>query len=461
LTRLLAAALILAGGAVEAAEATYGFDPRADRFLEVFFPPRVLASGLTNAYLTRGTPAALRSLNDVYVRNIWGTNLAVDEPSWIDAPDAIDSYWLSVPRGEARLRQLMAAVTPDVVDLVEGLARSRPRFGSVLEKALFQRDVWQVFSFCSDLMHVELSAPEAARRNALLEALAALMRELRLSEEEYRALLDARAGRVDRGRFSDANPWDLSVDYLPRRVLGEAPGWHPLPFTAQASRHFRFFRGRSFIQIDIKPPGMSADDFYRYWDRLHRKFGSDIHLHTGQPPLPEKTELLLLRTFGLFLQDGTYVDSTLPEEVLLRLFKHQRPRLDRETSDYRGTLLYQYKLNRRELLADGSRLGLRRTAEDAPQFYGFFGEAPDPYNSYSDSISTMRFNCIACHSEHQYGVGTVFSMTRKPVLPSAPVTGSLQDAMLEAARPDGRFRLCTEEARQLATLTGGAGRGAR
>src|SRR5262249_4558186 len=287
------------------------------------------------------------------------------------------------------------------------LARSRLRFASVLEKALFQRDVWQVFSFCSDLKELDLAVPEAARREALLGALAGLMREVALSEDEYRRLLEARAARADHARFMDANPWDLSVDYLPRRVLGEAPGWYPLPFTEKASRHFRFFRGSSFIQVYVKPPGMTAEGFYAYWDRLHARFGPDLHLHTGQPPLPERTELLLVRTFGLFLQDGTYVDSTLPEEVLLRGFKHQRPRLDTTTSDDRGTLLYQYKMSRRELLVDGARLGLRRTPEDAPQFYGFFGEAPDPYNSYSDSISTMRFNCIACHAEHQYGVGTV------------------------------------------------------
>src|SRR5262249_60869443 len=96
------------------------------------------------------------------------------------------------------------------------LARSRLRFASVLEKALFQRDVWQVFSFCSDLKELDLAVPEAARREALLGALAGLMREVALSEDEYRRLLEARAARAGPARFQDGNALDLAVDNLPR-----------------------------------------------------------------------------------------------------------------------------------------------------------------------------------------------------------------------------------------------------
>jgi hypothetical protein len=434
-------------------EPTYRFDPRADRFVEAFFPARVPASGLTHAYVTRTTPASAKSLDAVYERNLWATNLAVDAPAWLEAPDAIDSYWLSTPREAARLTRLLAAVaTPEVIGLVDELADTRPRFGSSLEKALFQRDVWQAFSFCAPLARLELGGAEAARRDALALSLARLLGELRLSEGEYADLLAQRRRLADPRRFADSGRWDLAEDYLPRQVLGATEGWHPLPFVDHASRHFRFLGARSFVHVSIRPPGMSGAGFQRYWEDLYRSFGPDIHLQTGQPPLPARTELLLVRTFGVFLEDGTYADSTFPEEVLMRLIKHQTPRLDLSTSDGRGTLLYQYRMSRRDLLAGDGALGLRRVAEDAPEFYGFFSEAPDPYNSYSDSLSTMRYNCIACHSEHQYGVGTVFSMTRPPVRTPPPDSGLLQDGMLEGTGRGGRFRLRTEEAAFLSAL---------
>jgi hypothetical protein len=452
----IALCLLLCGRPLAAGTpAVYTFDPRADRLLEVFFPSRVLAERLAAAYVTRNAPAAFANLDDVYRRNLSAPDHGVDEPSWIDVGEATDSYWLSGSRDEDHLRRFWAVATQDVVDLVDGLARSPLRFGSVVEKALFQRDAWQIFSLCSDLRALELAGAEAARRAALLDALGRLVLRLRLDEREYQALLAVRT-QADPRRFPESSSWDLAEDYLPRRVLATSPGWFSLPFVEEASRHFRIFRGRSFIHVYVKPPGMTAWDFYRYWDRLNRRFGSDIHLRTGKPPLPARTELMLVRTFGMFLADGSYVDSTFPEEVLLRMYKHQLPQLDMATSDYRGALLYQYKLSRRDLLGSPSRLGLRRIREDDAQFVGFFAEAPDPYHSSSDAITTMRFNCILCHSEYQYGVGTVFSMTRPPVFPSAPVSGVLQDGMLEVLG-SGRYRLCTEEARQLSAFAAADG----
>ena len=155
--------LVLCGGALEAAEApVYGFDSRAGRFLEVFFPRRIQASGLTNGYVSREKPPSFADLGAVYEHNVWGTNLARDEATWVEFADVIDSYWLSAPREEGRLRSLLArAATPDVIDLVGGLARSGLGFRSVVEKALFQRDVWQAFSFCWQLTRLDLPEPEA------------------------------------------------------------------------------------------------------------------------------------------------------------------------------------------------------------------------------------------------------------------------------------------------------------
>jgi hypothetical protein len=115
--------------------------------------------------------------------------------------------------------------------------------------------------------------------------------------------------------------------------------------------------------------------------------------------------------------------------------------VDLEASDFRGTLLYQYRMSREALLADPRSLGLRRVGTDELQFAGFFGDVPDPRNGYSDLITTMRANCISCHSELFYGLNTVFSFERDPRLRGT-------NTMLRAGA-DGRHELLTPEYKSL------------
>src|SRR5262249_6199884 len=159
--------------------------------------------------------------------------------------------------------------------------------------------------------------------------------------------------------------------------------------------------------------------------------------------LPAQTETLLLRTFGVFLHDGTYADAGFPEEVDMRLFKYQRTQVDLATSDFRGTLLYQYKMRRRDLLARVSALGLYRVHETDPQFFGFLSEVPDPREANSEPLTIMRNNCVSCHSEALYGVSTVFSLAQPPTPPEKRVL--VQGGLLEPSGAADRFRLKTPE----------------
>jgi hypothetical protein len=103
-----------------------------------------------------------------------------------------------------------------------------------------------------------------------------------------------------------------------------------------------------------------------------------------------------------------------PEEVTIRRLKYATERVDYSSSDFRGTQFFQYKLSRALVRKNPASLGLRRIRDDDWQFYGFYGDVPDRGNSYSDAVTTMRGNCIACHSELFYGLNTVFSFERDP-----------------------------------------------
>jgi hypothetical protein len=79
--------------------------------------------------------------------------------------------------------------------------------------------------------------------------------------------------------------------------------------------------------------------------------------------------------------------------------------------------------------------------DDDEQFFGFYGDVPDPM-AYANTTSTMRTNCIGCHSELFYGLNTVFSFERNPTTQS-PINNLLRP------RGPGSYELLTPEAERL------------
>src|SRR5262249_37762161 len=156
--------------------------------------------------------------------------------------------------------------------------------------------------------------------------LAVLWGQLRLTEAEYQALVELRPKQVDSGRFTTTHRFDLSQDYLPTRVLADEPGWYALPYSTRASEHFEHYAGRSFLRIYLQPAGRPGAQFSRYWDEVAGRFGMNVPLDGRVPPLPAGTETLLVRSFAVFLADGSCADSGFPEEVLMRLFKYDDTR---------------------------------------------------------------------------------------------------------------------------------------
>jgi hypothetical protein len=419
----------------------YRCDSRADQLCDVMFPRTIACSGVTNAYARRNETPAFGSVIEVCRHHSLGINRASSKRmrSVEIGDDHLESYWLSVANDQARVQGVLERA-PEVEQLAGGLADSLSlRALAPLEKAVLQRDVLQMCCIFSDARRMSNSAESGRAAVGAFRALKALWRSLLLTPTELNDLLALRPTGINDRRFTSVNSYDLGENYLPQRVIRKEAGWFEIPFVSAPARHYIDFAGRSFIRAYIKPIGLTGEQFRSYWRELQKAYGAKLTLFGRASPLPAGTETLLVRTFAVFLDDGTCVDSGFPEEVGMRIFKHERSRLDLKTSDFRGTLIYQYKMRRRDLLSEPKSLGLRRIHETDPQFFGFLSEVPDSREASSPTLTIMRSNCVSCHSEALYGVSTVLSLAQPVATPTHP--DEEQGGLLKGTGVGGRFRL--------------------
>ena len=393
----------------------YTFSPLANRFLAVMYPAETEPSPITNSYQWGSRIPAPKNLEEVYQTTLRSYSRADAPPVRLQfGPDTIDSYWhvakYSIEKAEAFLRHCRER---ELLQIVEAFSFDELAFASPMEKALFQRDVYQVFCVFHDLINFDLAPESKTQVVRTLDELRILFNRVLLSREELAAIRAKLPKSIDKRWYQTQFDGKQETAYLPQRILGEEPGWIELPFHDEAPKHFNDFQGRSFIRLFIRPPGMSSEEFFAFWDGLIEEYGEDLATTSNLPPLPPVTQTLLLRTLGVFLDDGTYTDSGFPEMVLMRIIKHARPKLDLTTSDLKGTVVYSYVMRRQKLMAQPASLGLVQDGIDNPSYLGFHHMAPDPRNAYADTVSTIRFNCVACHSELHYGSSTVFSISRK------------------------------------------------
>jgi hypothetical protein len=404
----------------------YTFSTNGQNFLKIAFPTPCIKVDISKAYVERTNlfiPTNFNNIVDGYSR--WG-----DIVGSLDAlkirDDTTESYWLSLLGQNGGIscmiepRLLSETNTSKIIMVCSNLMLEKLKFSSIFEKALFQRDVFQlyyVFINCTNFTKTPLNGSTIDRKNHTASALKELLNRLRLSETDYGILTNAfqkyLAQAIKQRRFEDDDSFNLSKNFLPLAQAIYGQDWNEMRFAASMNRHFYQYGGRSFIRVFARTPGWSSQQFYSYWDNVNKSFGGYVHLSPRVPPLPAKTQLMLVRTFTVLMEDGTVADSTIPEEVLIRAFVTTNTvNLDRNSSDYRGTYYFDYKLNRRSLLKDAASLGLVRILDSEAIFFGFYQDVPDLKAAADAGVVSMRYSCIDCHALVHFGSGTVFSLER-------------------------------------------------
>ncbi|MDJ0837322.1 MAG: hypothetical protein QNK37_12450 [Acidobacteriota bacterium] len=397
---------------------TYSFCPKAGEFLDLFFPLETLPSIQTNSYVWGKNIPPVETYVELPRQNFLATEPASDAGKEVLRMDShsIDSYWsVSLVSVERAVQFVTWCKKKDALALIDDLSYSEWHFSSVLEKSLFQRDVYQVFCLL-DRLEGYGAGIDQPYLNSLKEALKLVFHRALLSKSEYDQLMEHRPSKLNRTFFRSRLDEESPKLYLPEPVYGRTAGWNEIDYSKSATKHFITYEGRSFIKVLVKTPGISQREFLEYRKRVFSKYGQNVTISSNVEPLPANTETLLLRTFGVFLTDGRYADSHLPESVTMRIFRYETQRLDRKTSDFRGTDILSYSMSRENLMKRPGSLGLAEDELDAPTFLGFFKSAPDHGNSYSDALATVRYNCIGCHSELHYGAATVFSLAKDPTM---------------------------------------------
>lgn len=385
--------------------------------VKFIYPQDGLPTHLTYAFLNRNNRNPPKDLGDCYRHIHRATAVAQkgqEEVSFHE--DILESPWLNVALAKAWRRSFYEDVLDKNLEgIIGNYDRAEIPTDSILERALLQRDLLQVFHVLHAAWSSEPIKEQKSKAEQAMQALSELLEEMTFNESDLLNLRSLRPSLINSEDYVTLNHFDLKEHYLPQVVLSEQAEWYPMCFSVDRNQHFRTYLGRSFIRIYWKSPGCSKEEFYDYWDDVYARFEDKNHVSSDVPDLPPRSETVLVRTFGVLLEDLTLADSGFPEEVIMRLFLTPTPRYNLETSDYRGTIQYQYKMRRRKLIDNPGSLGLVRIHDDSPSYHGFFADVPDLRNAYRAALTTMRYNCIDCHSPLLYGSKSVFSLGRKRV----------------------------------------------
>lgn len=343
---------------------------RLERFV---FAPTVSTSGYTLGLVYAARGYSWRSLREINQYNIRSAHVVAGtaQSFELNEPPLESQYWWSIHSVKGArpfIRGLAAALE---VELANPDRLTVDRDLTILEKALAQRDAVQAYGLLVSAAISELDEETRLMATRIEGSLVTLVRSLLLTKVDYRQLRSELPKKIPR-RFSSVPSDQLADSYLPLRAIARDDSWLEIHGGPDAFRHYTSYGGRSFIKIYMRAPALANDQIEDLWRLLFRKYGRDLHVTGVDQATPVGLETMLVRTFGVFLEDGSFLDSTWPEEVTIRRLKHPAERIDAASSDFRGTQFFQYKLSRSLAVKDPASLGLRRVLDDDKQFFGFF-----------------------------------------------------------------------------------------
>ncbi len=421
----------------------------ANSIVHLMYPSKALPSGIAKVVHDPTLTTSWKSLDDTFEFHD-----AVQLPSLVPVVEIqfpampLESFGLMVVTNAERAESFMRTQVASQVQTLAGkLNSSRFLEESLLEKAFLQRDLLQTYTvFVCSLTH--LKEPELiAKAKRVVSDLSPVLRKLLLDPAELAQLENIRRQHRNISRFRQDAALDTAADYLPARVVEDDDTWWSVDFRLKYNVHYGKYRGRSFIHIYARIPGMSHQKFRELWYLTATRLGAVSNAQPGLSTLPEGSEMMLVRTMGVLAQDLTMADSGIVEEVLIRGFRTRRAEFHPTSSDFRGTVHFQYLLDRSRYLSEPQDIGLVRIHDDSPSYVGFFPCAPDVDTSMNEFLIPSRFNCINCHSETLHGTPTVFSLGFEEVTNPVHVYDGHPFASFDD--PTGRIRLATDEIRTL------------
>ncbi len=228
-------------------------------------------------------------------------------------------------------------------------AKDDERVKDTVKRALLQRDVWYAFDSLGEIPYLGergIHEEPTQRRRALQKRLAQLMRRLEQPASRLKALPDNYGLTVKKGTYPakfDAEhperpylPVDLSLDDKSDWVIVRAASTG-----LSAPQHNRFVEGKSVFLTLLRLPGprKKTEDYLA---------DMPVDREKGFQPLPDGSQVALVRRMLLPDDKGELRPTPLIEDVRLRIFSKRREQH-----------AYEFTLNRDALLSRRSGLWAR------------------------------------------------------------------------------------------------------
>ncbi|MBM4317550.1 MAG: hypothetical protein FJ116_08735 [Deltaproteobacteria bacterium] len=282
----------------------------------------------------------------------------------------------------------------------------------LLKRALFQRDLLQVFSAITHAPTFGGQQNHARERAAIQQRLAVTIRRLGLNQEQIRQLPSNFDEAVRSKKFSPHfDPKNPGWPFLPGDLFDPKGPWTLLSSTNRetlATNHLGDFNGRSNFQIYVNFPG-GKEKLNKFLKMVNAASIDSL------PRLPNGTQFVIVRRAVLVNSNGEMYSSPFIESV--RSIVHTDTAAEPEV----GQVFGDFTFSRKRLLA-GQQGGLRPVRphemgfpflvlqspgidhlephEDNPEGFGSHGERP------------ILSSCIGCHSGNGPVNATSFNLRR-------------------------------------------------
>lgn len=286
-----------------------------------------------------------------------------------------------------------------------------------VKRAVFQHDLWAIFDWLATRSESDKTA-----RSALIRRVARVMRRVALSQKDIEALPDTYAAAIASGDFAaDASQ---QQPHLPRELFSPTGPWVGVGGTEPLVLQHAAELGRSAFIVLWNLPGGSAET-REYLQKLWNvpqpfvidetfQFARDgevrAKLNPNLPPVPDGTQLALVRKMLLIADTGAIVPSNIVESIQLRAFP--------------GRIFSEVRFSRGALF-NGKAGGLRAVDAGERDFITFSSKGIDPFEQQSFGgparLPRVLDSCISCHQvEFKPAIETVLSL-RQMLRPSSLV----------------------------------------